>query len=104
MRKAFRVAVSRMPLPYRFWRHVSSERRFHAQQQEQESENLVPQPLREKQFPVGISFTVLNINGRAFPGENPAMTLDSTFRAAWLCGVQQLSLPLPIRRRSKASP
>ena len=48
-------------------------------------------PCARKQFPVGISFTVLNINGRAFPGENPAMTLDSTFRLRGFAGCNNYS-------------
>src|SRR6056297_2806901 len=80
VRKAFRVAVSRMAVAVPVLAACFVGAPVFAQQQEQESENLVPQPLREKQFPVGISFTVVSINGRAFPGENPAMTLDSTFR------------------------
>lgn len=93
MRKAFRVAVSRMAVavPVLAACFVGAPVFAQQQEQEQENENLVPQPLREKQFPVGISFTVLDINGRAFPGENPAMTLDSTFRLRGFAGCNNYS-------------
>jgi heat shock protein HslJ len=60
-------------------------------QNEQQEENLVPQPMREKQFPVNVSFTAVSLNGRAFPGENPAMTLDTTFRLRGFGGCNNYS-------------
>ncbi|MCC5976875.1 MAG: META domain-containing protein [Salinarimonas sp.] len=61
-----------------------------AQGQEQE-ENLVPQPMREKQFPINVSYSVVSLNGRAFPGENPAMILDSNFRLSGFGGCNNYS-------------
>lgn len=60
-------------------------------QSEQQEENLVPQPMREKQFPISVSYTVISLNGRAFPGENPAMTLDTNFRLRGFGGCNNYS-------------
>lgn len=89
VRKAFRVAVSRMAFAGPLLAACLVAAPVHAEQRE--GENLVPQPMREKQFPVGVSFTVLSINGRAFPGENPAMTLDTTFRLRGFGGCNNYS-------------
>jgi hypothetical protein len=60
-------------------------------QSEQQEENLVPQPMREKQFPINVSYTVVSLNGRAFPGENPAMILDTNFRLRGFGGCNNYS-------------
>ena len=45
----------------------------------QQTDINVPQPMQEKVFPLGVSFTAVSLNGRAFSGERPAMLLDNNF-------------------------
>lgn len=51
----------------------------------------VPQPLREQQFPLGVTYEAVSVNGRAIAGDRPALTLDSTFRLRGFAGCNNYS-------------
>ena len=51
----------------------------------------VPQPIRERQFPVGVTFEAVSIGGRAVEGDRPALTLDTTFRLRGFAGCNTYS-------------
>lgn len=51
----------------------------------------VPQPLREQQFPLGVTYEAVSVNGRAIAGDRPALTLDNTFRLRGFAGCNNYS-------------
>lgn len=51
----------------------------------------IPGPMRPKQFPTGQTFEAASLNGRAFDGERPAVTLDETFRLRGFAGCNNYS-------------
>ncbi|MGJ3263682.1 MAG: META domain-containing protein [Salinarimonas sp.] len=51
----------------------------------------VPPPMMPKQFPLGVTFEAATLNGRAFDGERPAMTLDETLRLRGFSGCNNYS-------------
>lgn len=51
----------------------------------------VPPPMMPKQFPLGVTFEAATLNGRAFEGERPAMTLDETLRLRGFSGCNNYS-------------
>ncbi len=59
--------------------------------QAQQTDVNVPQPMREKMFPLGVSYIAVTLNGRAFPGERPAILLDDNFRLRGFAGCNNYS-------------
>ncbi len=57
----------------------------------QQPDNSVPQPMREKMFPLDVSYVAVSLNGRPFPGERPAVMLDSNFRLRGFAGCNNYS-------------
>jgi heat shock protein HslJ len=57
----------------------------------QQTDANVPQPMREKMFPLGVSYIAVTLNGRAFPGERPAILLDDNFRLRGFAGCNNYS-------------
>lgn len=51
----------------------------------------VPQPLREEQFPLGVAYIAVSLNGREFPGERPAVILDTNFSLRGFAGCNNYS-------------
>ncbi|GGK18670.1 META domain-containing protein [Salinarimonas ramus] len=51
----------------------------------------VPPPMMPKQFPTGVTFEAASLNGRAFEGERPALTLDETLRLRGFSGCNNYS-------------
>ncbi|MCG6122445.1 MAG: META domain-containing protein [Microvirga sp.] len=51
----------------------------------------VPQPLREEQFPLGVAYVAVSLNGRDFPGEKPAVILDTNFSLRGFAGCNNYS-------------
>ncbi|MGP9819911.1 META domain-containing protein [Salinarimonas sp. NSM] len=51
----------------------------------------VPPPMMPKQFPLGVTFEATTLNGRAFEGERPALTLDETLRLRGFSGCNNYS-------------
>lgn len=50
-----------------------------------------PPPRRDKQFPLGSSWSAVSLNGRPFAGERPSFTLDQQFRARGFGGCNTFS-------------
>jgi len=59
--------------------------------QSQQTDVNVPQPIREQMFPLGVSYIAVSLNGRAFPGERPAVLLDDNFRLRGFAGCNNYS-------------
>jgi heat shock protein HslJ len=59
--------------------------------QAQQTDINVPQPMQEKMFPLGVSYVAVSLNGRAFPGEAPAVLLDDNFRLRGFAGCNNYS-------------
>jgi heat shock protein HslJ len=59
--------------------------------QSQQTDVNVPQPMREKMFPLGVSYIAVSLNGREFPGERPAVLLDDNFRLRGFAGCNNYS-------------
>jgi heat shock protein HslJ len=60
----------------------------------------VPQPLNEKQFPLGAAWLLVSLNGKSFPGERPSFTLDKQFRARGFSGCNTFATTaLPLRQQ-----
>lgn len=60
----------------------------------------VPQPLNEKQFPLGAAWMAVSLNGKGFPGERPSFTLDKQFRARGFSGCNTFATTaLPLRQQ-----
>lgn len=51
----------------------------------------VPQPLREEQFPLGVAYVAVALNGREFQGERPAIILDTNFSLRGFAGCNNYS-------------
>ena len=67
------------------------------------SQNGVPQPRQEKTFPVNVSWIAQSLNGRAFPGERPAITLDANLRIKGFGGCNTFSATAyPLRNQALA--
>jgi heat shock protein HslJ len=60
----------------------------------------VPQPLNEKQFPLGAAWLLVSLNGKSLPGERPSFTLDKQFRARGFSGCNTFATTaLPLRQQ-----
>jgi heat shock protein HslJ len=59
--------------------------------QAQQADSRVPQPMREKSFPLGVTYMVVSLNGRALPGERPSVLLDQNFRLRGFAGCNNYS-------------
>jgi heat shock protein HslJ len=70
----------------------------------QEEANRPPaEQQREKQFPLGSSWTASSLNGRPFGGERPSMTLDDQLRAKGFAGCNTYSATaFPLRQQGFA--
>jgi heat shock protein HslJ len=59
--------------------------------QAQQADSRVPQPIREKSFPLGVTYNVVSLNGRALPGESPSVLLDENYRLRGFAGCNNYS-------------
>lgn len=67
------------------------------------SQNGVPQPRTDKVFPVNVSWLAVSLNGRSFPGERPAITLDANLRIKGFGGCNTFSATAyPLRNQGLA--
>ncbi|KAA2238350.1 META domain-containing protein [Salinarimonas soli] len=67
------------------------------------SKDGVPQPRQEKTFPVNVSWVAQSLNGRSFPGERPAITLDANLRIKGFGGCNTFSATAyPLREQGLA--
>ena len=63
----------------------------------------VPQPRQEKVFPANVSWLAVTLNGRGFPGERPAMSLDANLRIRGFGGCNTFSATaFPLRNQGLA--
>lgn len=69
----------------------------------QQQQPQVPPPMMPKQFPLGVTFEAVSLNGRAYEGERPAMTLDETLRLRGFSGCNNYSATAyPLREQGLA--
>jgi heat shock protein HslJ len=70
----------------------------------QEEANRAPvQQQREKQFPLGSSWTAVSLNGRSLGGERPSIQLDDQLRAKGFAGCNSYSATaFPLRQQAFA--
>ena len=69
----------------------------------QQQQPQVPPPMMPKQFPLGVTFEAVSLNGRAYDGERPAMTLDETLRLRGFSGCNNYSATAyPLREQGLA--
>jgi heat shock protein HslJ len=66
-------------------------------------DQIVPQPLRERQFPLGASWTAVSLNGRALGGERPTLVISDQLRASGFGGCNSYSATaFPLREQGIA--
>ncbi len=67
------------------------------------AEHAPPPEAREKQFPVGSSWTAVALNGRQLSGDRPSMSLDDQLRAKGFAGCNNYSATaFPLRQQGFA--
>lgn len=63
----------------------------------------VPQPMLERQFPLGVTYEAVSVSGRSVEGDRPAMTLDQTFRLHGFAGCNTYSaIAYPLQNQGLA--
>src|SRR5690349_1812109 len=58
---------------------------------EEEPKPVSPMQKQDKIFPVGTTWTAVDLNGKPFPGERPSFTVDQQFRAKGFGGCNTFS-------------
>jgi heat shock protein HslJ len=77
------------------------DRTIEQQNRQQQGEQLAPR--QEKQFPLGASWRLSTLNGKALPGERPSLAVNQQLRATGFGGCNNFSATLyPLRQQGIA--